>query len=544
MKQHKAIKYLQNNAVRKNSIKAQYQLYKNYKDGLFVMPDRGNSIAFLDKVNTNFRTTQIRLKSIKLINFRGFAKVTIDLSTDYVVIAANNGYGKTGILESIYNGLTWLVKNFKTNGANGNFIRPEDVRVHAGVDAASIILDVSLMQGDIENSTYSINLSKTNDDAFEKQESFYQEFKTLADMYRELSFLGHNMPVLAFYSIERGNAIKKSDFKKTTEYLLKEFNSNDYYTNISTSPRFDVFLAWMYGEATSKAMSLMVNEANTLIESSLLTINTLKKLQSKDPSIQDVIEKLEKEVEKLSLKANPKINKTPNDKVSKIFSAIYKFMPEIRRLEFEYNEKTKSIDLTCMKNGSRISVSQLSQGEKTVLSLVCDISLRLISANGNQKEPFYGDGIVIIDEIDLHLHPLWQQTVLLRLRETFPNIQFILSTHSSNVLSTSSNECIRKLVPSESGADGAYDIEVPNFSLGAETSTLQEDIQGVSSRPESLEIIQKLFHYKKMVSDDEWDTPEAERIFAELCEWGENHDAIIKKLRLDVTLRKKRRERK
>ncbi|WP_162894862.1 AAA family ATPase [Morganella morganii] len=542
MRKHRSIKFLASDAIRKNSIKSQYQLSKNYKEGRFVEQDLDLSNNYLNMVDQNFGTTTLRLKSIRLINFRGFKDISIDLSTKYIVIAANNGYGKTGVLESIYNCLTWLIRNFNANGANGHFLKEEDIRASEGVDSASVILDVCLMQGDLENSTFSINLSKTNNDAKSKQDSFYQEFKSLAEMYRELVPRGYSIPVLAFYSIERGSAIKKNEFRKNTDELLKEFNSNEYHLNIANTPRFEIFLAWMLTEITGNALNKDEKDISYFLNTTLKTLESLKKLDSKDPSIKEAIISLKNDAFNYLEKSRSQKIKSSTEKMDMIFSAIYIFMPEISDLKPEYNHLKKSVDLTCHKNGCKISVSQLSQGEKTMLSLVCDISLRLISANSNSKNPFSGNGIIIIDEIDLHLHPIWQQTILLRLRDTFPNIQFIISTHSSNVLSTSDSECIRKISGTEDKESGIYDIEVPLFSLGAETSVVQEEIQGVSSRPDELTIIKKLNYYKRLVSEDMWDTEEAENLFAELCKWGEGHDTIINKLRLDVTLRKRRRE--
>lgn len=542
MRKHRTIKFLVSDAIRQNSIKSQYQLRKNYKEGRFIEEDLEQSNRFLDMIVQNFRTTSLRLKSIRLINFRGFKDISIDLSTEYVVIAANNGYGKTGVLESIYNCLTWLIRNFKVNGANGNFLKEEDVRAFEGVDSASVILDVCLMQGDLENSIFSINLGKTNDDAESKQDGFYQEFKSLAEMYRELVPLGYDIPVLAFYSIERSSAIKKNEFRKNADELLKEFNSNEYHLNIANTPRFEMFLAWMLTEVTGNILNNNEKDVDSLLDITLKTLKSLKKIDSTDTSIKDAITSLENDASEYLKKSKSKKKRSSTKKIDMIFSAIYIFMPEVSELKFEYNSMKKSVDLTCNKNGCRLSVSQLSQGEKTMLSLVCDIALRLISANSNSDNPFSGSGIVLIDEIDLHLHPVWQQTILLRLRETFPNIQFIISTHSSNVLSTSDSECIRTISGAGDKENGIYDIDVPLFSLGADTSTVQEEIQGVSSRPLGLEIIKKLNMYKELVSNDKWDTKDAENLFEELCAWGEGHDAVINKLRLDVTLRKRRRQ--
>jgi len=81
-----------------------------------------------------------------------------------------------------------------------------------------------------------------------------------------------------------------------------------------------------------------------------------------------------------------------------------------------------------------LSVSQLSSGERTLIALVADLTRRLCLANPNSDNPLEGNGIVLIDEIDVHLHPKWQQKVVNKLRSIFPNVQFIVTTHSPLVL--------------------------------------------------------------------------------------------------------------
>ena len=67
-------------------------------------------------------------------------------------------------------------------------------------------------------------------------------------------------------------------------------------------------------------------------------------------------------------------------------------------------------------------------------TLVGDLARRLALANQKDPNPLNGRGIVLIDEIELHMHPSWQRKVLPVLRQTFPNIQFIITTHSPQVL--------------------------------------------------------------------------------------------------------------
>ncbi len=87
------------------------------------------------------------------------------------------------------------------------------------------------------------------------------------------------------------------------------------------------------------------------------------------------------------------------------------------------------------KNGETFNLEQLSEGEKNLIALVGDIARRLSIANPNSKEPLKGDGIILIDELDLHLHPAWQRLIIPKLTEIFPNCQFFITTHSPQVLS-------------------------------------------------------------------------------------------------------------
>ena len=112
------------------------------------------------------------------------------------------------------------------------------------------------------------------------------------------------------------------------------------------------------------------------------------------------------------------------------------------------------------KNGETLNVAQLSQGEKSLMALVGDIARRLAMLNPALENPLAGDGIVLIDEVDLHLHPSWQRRLCERLTETFPNCQFVLTTHSPLVISDCKNVLIYTLangelrqLPSQYGQD-------------------------------------------------------------------------------------------
>ena len=81
-----------------------------------------------------------------------------------------------------------------------------------------------------------------------------------------------------------------------------------------------------------------------------------------------------------------------------------------------------------------LDILQLSDGEKCTLALFGDLARRLAIANPALENPLEGTGVVLIDEIELHMHTSWQRKVIEVLKKTFPNVQFIITTHSPQVL--------------------------------------------------------------------------------------------------------------
>ncbi|QDK81269.1 AAA family ATPase [Spirosoma sp. KCTC 42546] len=88
------------------------------------------------------------------------------------------------------------------------------------------------------------------------------------------------------------------------------------------------------------------------------------------------------------------------------------------------------------KDGETRDIRQLSDGQRSFIALICDLGRRLALANPELENPLNGAGVVLIDELELHLHPKWQLEVSEKLRNTFPNIQFIVTTHSPFIIQT------------------------------------------------------------------------------------------------------------
>ena len=111
------------------------------------------------------------------------------------------------------------------------------------------------------------------------------------------------------------------------------------------------------------------------------------------------------------------------------------------------------------KGGVTLDLSQLSDGERSFLAMVCDLGRRLALANPQLKDPLRGAGVVLIDELELHLHPKWQREASEKLRKTFPNIQFIATTHSPFVIQALKPGELINLDPDEFGEYADKSIE-------------------------------------------------------------------------------------
>jgi predicted ATP-binding protein involved in virulence len=170
----------------------------------------------------------------------------------------------------------------------------------------------------------------------------------------------------------------------------------------------------------------------------------------------------------------------------------------------------RAIDkLTIHKMGKEIELDWLSDGERGLLALAGDLARRLAITYPNSPDPLQGEGLVLIDEIELHLHPAWQHIIIQRLTQTFPNCQFIVTTHSPQVLGHIQPECIHNLV-----MDGEnVVVERPERSYGRDSNRMLEDIMGVSQRPPEIE--EKISEIFRMIHDG--DAPKAKELIQDLA---------------------------
>jgi predicted ATP-binding protein involved in virulence len=160
-----------------------------------------------------------------------------------------------------------------------------------------------------------------------------------------------------------------------------------------------------------------------------------------------------------------------------IRTAIPEFLPGFSHLRI----KRSPLRMVVTKNGQELIISQLSDGEKSLLTIIGDIARRLAICNPALENPLEGEGIILIDEIDAHLHPKWQRGIVPKLEHTFPNCQFFIATHSPQIISDVKSENIYLL---QQDADGEVTAVHPEGTYGRDTNQILEDVMGVPERPE------------------------------------------------------------
>ncbi|MGO8673369.1 MAG: AAA family ATPase [Capsulimonadaceae bacterium] len=160
----------------------------------------------------------------------------------------------------------------------------------------------------------------------------------------------------------------------------------------------------------------------------------------------------------------------------------------------------QTIDVGKRKGDLQLNVAQLSDGERGMLALVLEIARRLALANEHLEDPIRdGEAVVLIDEIELHLHPKWQREIIGRLERTFPNCQFIVTTHSPLILGEVRPDQVLLL-----DHDGT--VYRPDQSLGMDSNFILEFIMGSSARDENTQ--RELDRIETLIETEEYSQAE------------------------------------
>ena len=196
-------------------------------------------------------------------------------------------------------------------------------------------------------------------------------------------------------------------------------------------------------------------------------------------------------------------------------SAVDRFLPTYENLR---PADEKSSRLLVDQGGSTLDVGQLSDGERGVLALVLDLARRLSQANPSLDDPLReGHAVVLIDEIDLHLHPKWQRQIVHNLAAAFPRCQFIATTHSPQVIGEVEHDRIQIIANSK--------VYSPTHSFGVDSSRVLEEIMNADPRTQKVEAL--LSQVSQEVGKQRYER--ARRLLAQLVDQlGENDPEVTR----------------
>ena len=433
----------------------------------------------------------LKINELYLDNYRAFEDFTINFNEDLTVLVATHGKGKTAILDAIAAAFGTFVN--ATGLANGVRLQREDVRKFKARDTQSNEMEenyplIVKASGSIDNNS----VEWIREYIKPKSSLTSKDTKQLMEYGKKIRNLvshgeAENLPLISYYGTGRLWAEKRTTFDKKNRETSR---LSGYIDCLDSYSSYKSFKSWYEYICKSE-------------------------LEMK-------IEALEKQSINLPDNEFTDMRKSLQEAVNEVIKENSGWKDII------YKQKAKEIVMDHLEHGE-LSATRLSDGIRSMIGLVADIAYRTIKLNPHLKNPpKETSGIILIDEIDMHLHPKWQQTVLTDMRKAFPKMQFIVTTHSPQVLSTVKREQIRIL--------GDNTVVTPSsHSFGEDSSVLLAEIMGISPLP-PLEIVEKRKEYQRVVEDREYDSQRAKALREELVNnYGETSTFIIQ---TDMLIRK------
>ncbi|WP_445247307.1 AAA family ATPase [Microcoleus sp. OTE_8_concoct_300] len=373
----------------------------------------------------------MKVKRLKMNSFRGISDLTLEFDTDEpTVFIGINGVGKSSILECLAILLSWLTKRIQTPNSSGRSFNEDDIKNGCKETHNEITISIN----DWPEVVWS--LTKVRKGRSKDTSSNLGDLKGVVDnIHSQLDANSYAaLPLAVYYPTNR--AVLDIPLEIKTKHSSEPITA---YDEVLTGGQIDFrrFFEW-FRDREDLEYELRLNDS----------------AQYRDRQLEAVRYAFANLLEGWS---NLRVRRSP-------------------------------LRMTVNKQDEELIVNQLSDGEKCLLTLAGDLARRLAIANPNPDcNPLEGSGVVLIDEIELHLHPKWQRAIIPNLKKTFPNCQFIITTHSPQVISD-----LKWVHLLRSTSEGIAIERVPSF--GKDSNRILETLMGTPERRQEIkENLRELF---------------------------------------------------
>jgi len=401
----------------------------------------------------------MRLEQLSLAQYRGFEQIDLLFESDVTLIAGVNGVGKSSVLSAIATVLSRTMPQFTSSRSTPIHFSDDDI--HNDKVSLEVSLQIDVGKHFLNAGIQRVRDSEKESDRFVllRQDRGSTKTTNFADALRARTLTGE-IEVGMKETQAALQALKTQENQPLAVYFTPKRQLPGQPRSLPVPKPFDV----------SQAYSRALHDRDVELREFMHWFRTQETLADEgDRGRHKVLDTLRK--------------------------AVTEFVPEFTALHIQEEPK---LALVVEKDGSPLYLHQLSDGERGILALVFDLARRLAIVNPESENPLAeGKAIVMIDEIELHLHPKWQRQVIRRFQSVFANCQFVITTHSPQVIGQVRPEKLRFLYFDD---NGKVAIEQLSQSFGMDSSWILQNIMGVPARDYETE--QRLLHIYDLIDGD------------------------------------------
>lgn len=402
----------------------------------------------------------MKLERVSIENYRAIDRLDLRFDPSLTVLHGNNAHGKTSVLSAIAVGLGHIFRflpevtsiGFLKTDRRGSLVPRVALWATNGVAWETTRTNPSSV-----NNNQSASFNDSQPTAITDRQALRHAMNAIVSADLE-GTEPVTLPIFAFYDANRA-VFDAPQRRRGFKTQFSRYASLKDALSVHTS--FRLFFNWFYAKENEE-----LREQKTRRDFDF----RLNELSAVRKAIEGMVEGV----------SNPRI--------------------ELRPLRFAVSVSSQE------KARHELALDQLSGGVRIMLALAADLAWRMAQGNPHLACPLESEAIVLIDEMELHLHPAWQQRVLTDLTRTFPNAQFIVSTHSPQVLTTVHPLNIIRLVR-EDGRILAY--KGAGATYGAEAGDVLSLEMGVDERPPKNDFTRALDKYRHLVSEGQGESEEA-----------------------------------